>query len=125
MRTAETRVGDLQEIQCSRIAVVGDPLEERWIHQGDALWKVGPPTADQLEMRMAGRKAAVVRGAAELESTEEDASLTRGADGEEVLSLKLTRECQHPAAQWSSCPGARWVRGLRGLRGPEHEGRAA
>ena len=58
MRVVESRISDAIELNCSRVAVVGEEPDGRWIQGGESLWRIGSPKADQVEMRDAGLRAA-------------------------------------------------------------------
>ena len=43
MRVVETSVEDALVLNCSRVAVVGEEPDGRWIQGGESLWKIAPP----------------------------------------------------------------------------------
>ena len=78
----------------AQVTVIGEEPDGCWIGEGEALWDVRKPTADQLEMYDVGKQASFDLSLKKAALDEDSrCGWLPGVEGEKVLMVKVSDEC--------------------------------
>ena len=97
-------------IPCGRVTIINERSEETRLGYGHTPWRLGKPTERQIKLHKAGLaigyKDAVLNAYFDKENR---VGMISGEQGQKVLMVKLSDECDHNASHWKETPcGHHW-----------------